>query len=367
MTLPEDGGSRVEAPSRWIPAGSVAFPNRLRGLQPPFPGLWVRTRLEDGDLAGRIWNLPAVAVVGARAASAAGLEIARQLGWDLARAGVAVVSGLARGIDAAGHEGALLAGGWTVAVLGCGIDGCYPPEHGPLAARIAAHGVVVSEWPGRLAPKAGLFPRRNRLISGLSDIVVVVEGGARSGARHTVRFALDDGREVMAVPRDPILPGSRTPNRLLRDGAPPVLDAGDVLALLRARPAPGEAVRGDDAGAGPGARPADRRNECAQDPARRRRDDPVPGAARAPARPSRGRRTAVPARADEDAADGLGARLLAALRRSGDATFDELAERLPGESCERLQAALLSLEVERRIARAPAGRYRPAAEEWAAR
>jgi DNA processing protein len=146
-----------------------------------------------------------------------------------------VVSGLARGIDAAAHEGALLAGGRTVAVLGCGVAACYPPEHAELAERVAESGALLSEWPGAAPARAWRFPRRNRLVSGLADVLVLVEGEAGSGSRHTVAFAVQQGREVMAVPRDPNLPGSVGPNRLIRDGAAPVLGADDVIAALGPR------------------------------------------------------------------------------------------------------------------------------------
>ena len=125
---------RVAASYR-VAAGSPGFPQRLEDLPRPPAGLWVRSRFDRSALEGELWTRPAVAIVGARAAGAAGLEVARQLGWDLGRAGVLVVSGMARGIDAAAHEGALLAKGRTVAVLGCGIDLCYPPEHEDLAGR----------------------------------------------------------------------------------------------------------------------------------------------------------------------------------------------------------------------------------------
>ncbi|MCK4412431.1 MAG: DNA-protecting protein DprA, partial [Candidatus Eisenbacteria sp.] len=221
---------------RWLARCARGFPPALGQVDERLAGLWVRSGCRDAELAQRLWGSPAVAVVGARAASAAGLAFTRELSWELARAGVLLVSGLARGIDAAAHEGALLGGGVTVAVLGCGLDVCYPPEHAALAAEIACQGALLSEWPAGTPPRPSYFPRRNRLISGLSDVVVVVEGSRRSGARHTVHYALQMGREVMAVPRDPLQPGSLLPNDLLRDGAAPVTGAADVLRVLAGIP-----------------------------------------------------------------------------------------------------------------------------------
>lgn len=177
----------------------------------------------------------AIAIVGSRRATTYGLEIAEQLASDLAARGVTIVSGLARGIDTAAHCGALDgagAGGGTVAVLGTGVDVAYPPENAELMDRVVADGCVISEqWCG--TPGAAyVFPRRNRIISGLSEGVVVVEGGVRSGALITARWALDQGREVGAVPGFPGDFRSAGPNGLLRDGAFVVEDAADVFANL---------------------------------------------------------------------------------------------------------------------------------------
>ncbi|MBP7669079.1 MAG: DNA-protecting protein DprA [Candidatus Eisenbacteria bacterium] len=362
-------GARAETPSS-EPADRVSrkpaihlsrddagFPSRLLPLPLRLEALWMRSEL-DGASLQELWNRPAVAVVGARAASPAGLEIARSLGWDLARAGVVVVSGMARGIDAAAHEGALLAGGWTVAILGCGIEVCYPPEHEPLAKRIAAHGAVISEWAGAFQPRPGCFPARNRLISGLSDVVVLVEGAASSGALHTVRFALDFGREVMAVPRDPTLPGSRAPNRLLKQGAAPAVGAADVIAALSSlSPAPADAAAGPGASAAaldPGASssredgsPCDDSSACAAAPPRKSAFSRQPAA----------RRRRVAREQDSSLRASLSDRILACLRRAGSLSLAELAERLPEEPAASLQAALLGLEVERRLTRDRAGRF----------
>ncbi len=251
------------AAGRWVARGDPDYPARLCGLPHEPDGLWVRTAVPSGTLAGGLWEQPAVAVVGSRAASATGLDFTRGLAYALADAGVLVVSGLARGIDAAAHEGALLAGGQTVGVLACGIEDCYPPEHAPLAARIAAGAALLSEWPAATPATAWRFPRRNRLISGLADVVVLVEASPRSGTAHTVRFALEQGREVMAVPRDPTLPGSDGPNALLFDGAALARGAADVLAALENLGRPARGRSGQDraclqpAGGGPGSRAGD--------------------------------------------------------------------------------------------------------------
>jgi len=179
---------------------------------------------------------PAVAVVGSRAATEPGVEFARELARDLALAGVVVVSGMARGVDAAAHEGALLAGGETVAVLGCGIDVVYPPEAVRLRNRIAEQGALLSEFPPGTRPLPRNFPRRNRIVSGLAQVVVVAEAPLRSGALITARLALDQGREVMAVPGSPLFPHTAGSNRLLAEGAAPVTCAADVLAALGTLP-----------------------------------------------------------------------------------------------------------------------------------
>jgi len=173
-----------------------------------------------------------VAVVGSRAPTSVAADFALALSADLAMSGWTVVSGMARGIDAAAHEGALRGGGRTVAVLGCGVDVVYPPEARRLRERIVANGALLSEYPPGTRPLPGNFPARNRLISGLSRGVVVVEAASRSGALITARCALDQGREVMAVPGSPLFPHTEGSNRLLRDGAVLVAGAADVLMAL---------------------------------------------------------------------------------------------------------------------------------------
>lgn len=208
---------------RWVAAADPEFPPLLAALVDPPLGLFVR---------GAVPDHPAVAVVGARLASAYGREVADHLGRELAAAGVCVVSGMARGVDAAAHRGALAAGGPSVAVWGAGPDRVYPPEHGPLAEEIAAAGCLITEYPPGAKPLPHHFPERNRIIAGMARIVVVVEADEKSGALSTARLALDEGREVMAVPGSIFSRLSVGPNGLIRAGAAPVLSAADVLSVL---------------------------------------------------------------------------------------------------------------------------------------
>ena len=223
------------AGARLLPLLAEGYPKRLSHIPDPPALLGV-----VGD--PRVLGAPAVAIVGARAASAYGLSVARSLAASLVTAGVVVVSGLARGVDAAAHEGALAAGGRTVAVQACGLDRVYPAAHRPLARRIALRGAVLSEMPPGTPPRGPYFPLRNRIISGLCTAVVVVEARTRSGSLVTARHALAQGVDVLAVPGPIDVPTSEGPNALLRDGATPVLDAGDVLAVFGLcpgeRPAP---------------------------------------------------------------------------------------------------------------------------------
>lgn len=196
--------------ARLLVLGDAAYPVMLAALDPPPPILWAR-----GDVG--LLNRPAVAVIGARIASAAGQRIARGLAQQLGQAGHVIVSGMARGIDGAAHEGALPTG--TVAVLGGGVNDIYPPEHADLYARLVEQGCVVSESPVGARAQARDFPRRNRIISGLSRGVVVVEAEIRSGSLITARLAAEQGREVFAVPGSPLDPRARGPNELIRQGA----------------------------------------------------------------------------------------------------------------------------------------------------
>jgi DNA processing protein len=181
---------------------------------------------------------PAVAIVGTRSCSPYGAQVARRLGRELAAAGATVVSGLARGVDAEAHRGALEAGGPTVAVLGCGIDRDYPRAHAALARRVAEVGLLVSEYEPGVEPAPWRFPARNRIIAGLAGATVIVEARAKSGALITADFALEDGREVFAVPGEITSALSRGTNELLRLGAAPLLEPGDVLAALGLEEAP---------------------------------------------------------------------------------------------------------------------------------
>lgn len=172
-----------------------------------------------------------IAIVGARNASALGIKFAERIAAELGAAGLVVVSGLARGIDTAAHKGSLTTG--TVAVIAGGIDVVYPPENQSLYEQIAGRGVIISEMPLGMAPLPRHFPRRNRLISGLSRGVVVIEAAERSGSLITANCALDQGREVFAVPGSPLDPRSKGANKLIREGATLTESAGDVLAVLR--------------------------------------------------------------------------------------------------------------------------------------
>ncbi|MET0293665.1 MAG: DNA-processing protein DprA [Phenylobacterium sp.] len=209
--------------ARLICACEPDFPQALAALDPPPPLIWTLGRTE---LLAR----SSVAVVGARVASAAGQRFARGLAAELGAAGQVIVSGLARGIDAAAHEGALPTG--TVAVLGGGIDDVYPPEHGRLYASIAEDGCVVSESAPGYRAQARDFPRRNRIISGLSRAVVVVEAEQRSGSLITARLAAEQGRDVLAVPGSPLDPRAKGTNDLIRQGAALCEGAEDVLRVL---------------------------------------------------------------------------------------------------------------------------------------
>jgi len=202
-----------------------SYPAVLREIPDPPGVLFVK-----GDL--RPQDALAVAIVGTRHPTQYGLRQAERLAGSLARAGLTIVSGLARGIDGAAHRGALAAGGRTLAVLATGVETIYPPEHAPLAAQIATQGALVSEWLGQSVPQSGLFPQRNRVISGLAMGVIVVEAGDRSGALITARLAMEQGREVFAVPGRVEDRTARGCHCLLRDGARLVESADDVLEEL---------------------------------------------------------------------------------------------------------------------------------------
>jgi DNA processing protein len=203
------------------------FPELLRHIHDPPRVLFLRGRASQ-----EVLGQPAVAIVGARACSRYGALVARMLGRELAAAGLVVVSGLARGVDGEAHRGALESGGITVAVLGCGIDRDYPATHAELARRICDQGLVVSEYEPGVEPAPWRFPARNRIIAGLAAATVIVEARERSGALITADFALEDGREVFAVPGEITGTLSTGTNRLLRQGATPLTSSEDVLELF---------------------------------------------------------------------------------------------------------------------------------------
>ena len=183
-----------------------------------------------GELPGN--SLPTIAIIGSRRCSEYGLSTARKFGASLARQGVVVVSGMARGIDSMAHKGALDSGGLTVAVLGCGVDICYPADNRTLRDKIIRNGAVISEYPPGINPRPSYFPARNRIISGLSQVVLVVESGKKSGTLITVDQALEQGREVMAVPGNITNRYSEGTNNLIKQGAEPACNYEDILHML---------------------------------------------------------------------------------------------------------------------------------------
>jgi DNA processing protein len=214
-----------------LPWLSAEYPSALREI-PGAPLVLYRAGAPWTDGAG-------VAVVGSRSPTGPGREFARILAGELSAAGCAVVSGMARGIDGAAHRGAMRAGGKTVAVLGCGLDVAYPPEHAELREEILSRGTLYSEYPPGSLPLAHRFPARNRIVSGLCRVVVVAEARERSGALITARLALEQGREVMVVPGNPWFAHTAGSNRLLREGAAPVCCATDVLEAMGSPASPG--------------------------------------------------------------------------------------------------------------------------------
>ena len=205
------------------------YPQSLSALMDPPVAMLFRGTAD-------VLDTPSVAIIGARAATRAALAQSRRLGFELASRGFTIVSGLARGIDAEAHWGALEAGGPTVAVIASGLDQIYPPEHRNLAERIAEQGAVISEMPLGTPPRRELFPLRNRIISGLCRGVVVVEARKRSGSLITVRHALAQGREVFVVPGSVDGPFAAGSNGLLREGARPLLSASDLIEDLGGEP-----------------------------------------------------------------------------------------------------------------------------------
>jgi DNA processing protein len=218
---------------RWLPRRDADYPPLLRAIHDPPAGIFVR-----GAAGMEVLRRPAAAVVGARSCSPYGAQVARMIGRELAVAGLVVVSGLARGVDGEAHRGALDSGGVTVAVLGCGIDRDYPASHRELAARIRATGLVVSEYPPGVEPAPWRFPARNRIVAGLAGATVVVEAREKSGALITADLALEEGREVFAVPGEITSALSAGANDLLRLGASPLVSAKDVLDVFGIEPGP---------------------------------------------------------------------------------------------------------------------------------
>jgi DNA processing protein len=203
----------------------IQYPPRLKEIDQPPPVLYLRGTLKSEDN----W---AVAVVGTRRVSTYGRQVTEEIGSFLAANGVTIISGLARGVDAIAHQSALKAGGRTIAVLGCGVDRIYPLEHAQLAERIIANGAILSDYAMGTPPDASYFPPRNRIISGLSMATVVVEAGETSGALITAQFAVDQGREVFAVPGNILALQSKGTNKLIAQGAHPLLSVRDLLDVL---------------------------------------------------------------------------------------------------------------------------------------
>jgi DNA processing protein len=305
----EEAAAELAAAARmgvaFVALGEDDYPAQLATIDDAPPLLAVR-----GKLA--VLNQPMVAMVGSRNASAAGVKLAEQLARDLGAAGLVVVSGLARGIDAAAHRASVATG--TVAALAGGHDHVYPPEHVPLVEALIANGAAVSEMPFGYEPRGRDFPRRNRLISGLAHGVIVVEAAQKSGSLITGRMALEQNREVFAVPGSPLDPRAAGTNALIKQGAVMVTEAEDVLAVLR----PIIGRRGEQAFAEP--------------------------------RMSDGHGPTPPSEPSPDAR----ARILALLGPT-PVTIDDLI-RLSGASATMVQATLLELELAGRLKRQQGGR-----------
>jgi DNA processing protein len=201
------------------------YPIRLKNIQQPPPVIYLLGEYKPDDQ----W---AVAIVGTRRVTSYGRQVTEQVATFLARNGITVISGLARGVDGIAHQAALTANGRTIAVLGSGVDQIYPPEHRPLAERMASAGAVISDYAPGTPPDAANFPPRNRIISGLASAVVVIEAGETSGALITAAFAAEQGKEVFAVPGGIYSPQSKGANKLIQDGANLLLDPKDILDVL---------------------------------------------------------------------------------------------------------------------------------------
>ncbi len=202
-----------------------AYPQRLKEIDQPPPVLYIRGEYLPDDLF-------AVAIVGTRRVTAYGRQITEELSAFLAANGITVISGLARGVDAVAHQTALKAGGRTISVLGSGVDKIYPPEHRALAEKMMERGAIISDYAPGTPPDASNFPPRNRIISGLSLAVVVIEAGETSGALITAEFAAEQGREIFAVPGSILAPQSKGTNKLIQNGALPLLSVNDLMQAL---------------------------------------------------------------------------------------------------------------------------------------
>ena len=230
-----------------------AYPSRLHEIyDPPFLLYVLGEMLRDDE--------PAITIVGTRRITAYGREVTHRFASELSRQGVNIVSGLARGVDAVAHQAALEAGGRTTSAQACGLDQVYPAAHAGLARRIAEQGAIVSDYPLGTRPKPEYFPRRNRILAGLTMATLVVEAPEKSGALITARYANEEGRQVLAVPGGILSPASRGTNRLIQDGAKPVLELNDLLeemnlqVAVRQMPIPGLAPADEPV---PGPAPAD--------------------------------------------------------------------------------------------------------------
>ena len=296
--------------ARLLFLGEPDYPEALAAIHDPPPVLTVLGRTE-------LLDQPMVAIVGSRQASGNGRKLAQLLAHELAEAGIVVVSGLARGIDAAAHEGALAGSAGTVAVIGTGIDQVYPEANEALSAEIVQRGLVTTERPFGALPKAAAFPARNRIISGLSLGILVVEAALQSGSLVTARLALEQGREVMAVPGSPMDERHRGTNRLIKDGAQLIETSQDVLAVVE---------------------PLIRRSLVRSRPVGPVRARPLQPAAATPMLGGL-----------EPASDGLTGRLLACLGHEPLAV-DDLVRQCQATTAQ-VQEALLELELEGRLER----------------
>ncbi|RLD02250.1 MAG: DNA-protecting protein DprA [Chloroflexi bacterium] len=201
------------------------YPARLREIAQPPPILYLKGEILEEDA----W---AVAIVGTRRVTAYGRQVTEEIATYLAQKGITIVSGLARGVDGIAHQAALKAGGRTLAVLGSGVNRIYPPEHRNLAASLSKSGAVLSDYAPDTPPEGSNFPKRNRIISGLSIATIVIEAGRTSGALITANFALEQGREIFALPGNIYAPQSMGPNKLIQDGAHPLLNPREILEIL---------------------------------------------------------------------------------------------------------------------------------------